>query len=75
MDVGVNSSLSKVVELIISQYDWFFQNDATLSTWDELLTPVLHTLPVPVSQPGDTVLANISPPRHNSVSSPMPSTR
>merc|ERR1719318_2106848 len=42
----VGSALAQVVELIITQYEWFFQNDASLP-WDHLLptTPLGLNLP------------------------------
>jgi len=36
LDMMVGSALAQVVELIITQYEWFFQNDASLP-WDHLL--------------------------------------
>eukprot|EP00092_Neocalanus_flemingeri_P030479 GFUD01033086.1.p1 GENE.GFUD01033086.1~~GFUD01033086.1.p1 ORF type:complete len:647 (-),score=306.09 GFUD01033086.1:446-2386(-) len=36
LDVTVGSALAQVVELIITKYEWFFQNDASLP-WDHLL--------------------------------------
>jgi len=51
MDMMVGSALAQVVELIITQYEWFFQNDASLP-WDHLLptTPLgLYQSPLPPS--------------------------
>lgn len=38
LDISTGSCLARVVEQIISQYPWFFQNDASLA-WDHLLPP------------------------------------
>ena len=46
LDMMVGSALAQVVELIITQYEWFFQNDASLP-WDHLLP----TTPLGLYQP------------------------
>ena len=55
LDMVVGSALAQVVELIITQYEWFFQNDASLP-WDHLL-PSTHLglyQPPPTTSPGPT---------------------
>ena len=47
LDMMAGSALAQVVELIITQYEWFFQNDASLP-WDHLLP----TTPLGLYQPG-----------------------
>ena len=68
MDVSVSSCLARVVEVIISQYQWFFQNDAQPS-WD-------HQLPAQLCPATDNHLATpLSPPASFSHHSPVPNTR
>jgi len=69
MDMTVGSALAQVVELIITQYEYFFQNDATLP-WDHLLP----TTPLGLCQPpsiSDSLLNTYS----LSNQSPVPTTR
>ena len=69
LDMTVGSALAQVVELIIIQYEWFFQNDASLP-WDHLLP----SNPLSLCQPSSTFdsLLSTSPP---SQPSPVPTTR
>ena len=55
LDMVVGSALAQVVELIITQYELFFQNDASLP-WDHLLpsTPLGLYQPPPTTSPGPT---------------------
>ena len=73
MDVSVSSSLARVVEQIISQYQWFFQNDAQMPSWDHQLPVCLSLV---TSSSGDTNhLALPALAANMSHSSPVPSTR
>jgi len=75
MDISVSSSLSRVVEMIIIQYKWFFQNDAQLPSWD-------HQLPVCLTacqlSPGSIDTNHLATPAlalNMSQISPVPNTR
>lgn len=75
LDITVSSCLSKVVEQIISQYQWFFKNDSKPSqSWDYNLPGSLS--PVPLSFPDSSHLPTptYTPPIASHVS-PTPNTR
>lgn len=66
MDVNVGNSLATVVELIITQFDWFFQNDADIEWRDQLgnlgncQLPILATPHSPGGQNSDDIAASMS---------------
>jgi len=72
LDISVGSCLARVVETIITQYHWLFQNDAVVA-WD-------HQLPAgplgPCTPPSNSdMLALARPAAPRLASSPMPTTR
>ena len=83
LDMVVGNALAQVVELIITQYEWFFQNDASLP-WDHLLpsTPLgLHqsstmpdASPIPTTRERKMKGKKAPPPPSSTlISSPPPS--
>jgi len=80
MDVSVGNSLAQVVELIIDQYDWFFQNDDQSLDWGADL-PTTSLGPCPPPPPGPEAetlgfaLASVGQTSLPSTSSPVPTTR
>jgi len=75
MDVSVSSCLARVVEVIISQYQWFFQNDAQPS-WDHQLPAHLNPAPDNVSAPAANHHLAATPPAATLTNhSPVPNTR
>lgn len=80
MDVTVGNSLAQVVELIIDQYNWFFQNDDQSLDWSAGL-PVSSLGPCPPPTPGPEsetlgfALASAGQTSLPSTSSPVPTTR
>lgn len=70
MDVSVSNRLSGVVELIITQYQWLFQND-TLPDWGVGLPPSPLACRPPSPTPGMEPL----PPSPPALTSPLPTTR
>jgi len=77
MDVTMGNSLAQVVETIILQYDWFFQNDDQSLDWATgLTTSSLGPCPPPTPRPESEALGfALASAGQTSISSPVPTTR
>jgi len=76
LDVGVGGLLAQVVELIILQQSWFFQNDPPI-VWDDKLAPLGTCVPMPGDSPpslGQSIANAINIPV-SITSSPLPTSR
>ena len=76
MDVAVSASLARAVEAIISQYSWFFQNDAShFPSWDHQLPVSLACLATPLPDSSHLATPSYTPARSRAHTSPQPNTR
>ena len=76
MDVAVSASLARAVEAIISQYSWFFQNDAShFPSWDHQLPDSLACRATPLPDSSHLATPSYTPARSRAHTSPQPNTR